>query len=43
MILEETGVDAFEYYDDGDGCFCSVSILFHYYNIERDKAGTIPI
>jgi hypothetical protein len=33
-------VDALEYYDDGDGRFCSVSTL-HYYDIERDNAGTI--
>jgi hypothetical protein len=36
-------VDAFEYYDEGDGRFCSVSSLFHYYNIERVNAGAIPI
>jgi hypothetical protein len=36
LILEEMGVDAFEYYDDSDGCFCSASTLFHYYNIERE-------
>jgi hypothetical protein len=43
LILEEIGVDAFECYDDGDGRFRSVSTLFHYYNIERDNAGTIQI